>query len=157
MQFEQGPVEGVIWRPLRKFHDSRGWLCELYRDDELPEGFNPTMCYVSESFGGVQRGPHEHVDQTDYFCFLGPSNFEMVVWDNRPGSPTFRRRFSDIVGVDKPMLVVIPPGVVHAYRNVGTGLGWVFNLPNRMYKGAGRKEEVDEIRHEADPNTPYQF
>jgi dTDP-4-dehydrorhamnose 3,5-epimerase len=46
------------------------------------------------------------------------------------------------------MAVWIPPGVVHAYRNVGTVPGLVFNAPNRLYAGHGKKEPVDEIRHE---------
>ena len=157
MQFHEGPIEGVIWRPLQKFHDGRGWLCELFRDDELPNQFHPAMAYVSESMPGVSRGPHEHVDQSDYFCFLGPSNFEVVLWDNRAKSPTFQARQSDVVGESKPMLVIIPPGVVHAYSNVGSTPGWVFNCPNRMYKGWDRKEPVDEIRHEQDVNSPFQL
>ena len=44
------------------------------------------------------------------------------------------------------MAVWIPPGVVHAYRNVGTIPGLVFNSPNRLYAGYGKREPVDEIR-----------
>jgi dTDP-4-dehydrorhamnose 3,5-epimerase len=53
------------------------------------------------------------------------------------------------------MLVIIPAGVVHAYQNLGPGPGWVFNCPNRLFKGPGRKEPVDEVRHEADPESPF--
>ena len=155
MQFHPGPIDGVIWRPLRKFHDTRGWLCELFRLDELEPQFHPAMAYLSESLPGVTRGPHEHVDQTDCFCFLGPGNFKVVMWDNRPHSPSYRATSSDVVGRDKPMLVVIPPGVVHAYTNLSPTPGLVFNSPNRLYKGPGRKEAVDEVRHEDDPNTPF--
>jgi dTDP-4-dehydrorhamnose 3,5-epimerase len=157
MEFQTGPIEGVVWRPLAKFHDGRGWLCELFRHDDLPTAQHPAMAYVSETAPGVARGPHEHVDQTDCFCFIGPSNFEVVLWDNRPQSPTFRHRQAEVVGESKPMLLIIPPGVVHAYRNVGPNAGWVFNCPNRLYRGPGRKEPVDEIRHEADHGSPFQL
>jgi dTDP-4-dehydrorhamnose 3,5-epimerase len=53
------------------------------------------------------------------------------------------------------MLIVIPPGVVHAYTNVSDVPGLVFNGPNRLYKGPGRKEPVDEVRHEDDPDSPF--
>ena len=33
--------------------------------------------------------------------------------------------------------------------------GVVVNCPNRLFMGEGRREPVDEIRHESDPNTPY--
>jgi dTDP-4-dehydrorhamnose 3,5-epimerase len=155
MEFTVGPIDGVIWKPLKKYHDQRGWLCELFRDDEIPAEFNPVMGYISMSEVGVARGPHEHRDQADVFCFLGPSNFKLYVWDNRPASPTYRRKQAEVVGADKPMFVIIPPGVAHAYRNVGAEPGIVFNCPNRLYKGPGRKEPVDEIRHEEDPATPF--
>src|SRR5262249_28930115 len=142
---------------LRKFNDARGWLCELFRQDDLPPEFLPAMAYISESGAGIARGPHEHVDQADVFCFLGPSNFKLFMWDNRPASPTYLSHETAVVGADNPMLVIIPPGIVHAYRNVGSGSGIVFNCPNRLYKGPGRKEPVDEIRHEEDKNSPFRL
>jgi len=157
MEFHEGPIAGVIWRPLRKFPDARGWLCELFRDDELADGFRPAMAYLSESLPDVSRGPHEHVDQTDCFCFLGPGNFRVVMWDNRPNSPTFLAKMSDVVGQDKPMQLVIPPGVVHAYTNLGPGKGLVFNAPDRLYRGPAKKEPIDEIRHEDDPQSPFRL
>lgn len=157
MEFRTGPIEGVIWKPLKKFHDARGWLCELFRDDELPPGFRPAMAYISMTEPGVARGPHEHVDQADGFCFIGPSTFKLYLWDRRTGSATLGNKQVELVGVDKPMFVVIPPGVVHAYKNVGPEQGLVFNCPDQLYKGKGRKEPVDEIRHEDDPKSPYQM
>src|SRR5262249_15257355 len=116
MQFHPGDIDGAIWRPLKKFHDPRGWLCELFRHDELPAEFHPVMAYISMTEPGVARGPHEHIDQSDCFCFLGPSNFKMYLWDARTDSPTRGARQADVVGIDKPMLVIVPPGVVHAYK-----------------------------------------
>jgi dTDP-4-dehydrorhamnose 3,5-epimerase len=150
-------IAGVLWRPLRKFHDARGWLCELFRHDELPAEFHPVMAYLSVTEAGVARGPHEHVDQADFFCFLGPSRFRVYLWDNRPTSPTYRCFETDIVGIDKPMALVVPAGVVHAYKNVGTEPGTVFNCPNRLYKGRGKKDPVDEIRHEESATSPYRL
>lgn len=157
MHFKPGPIEGVIWRPLKKFHDHRGWLCELYRNDDLPEEYRPVMCYVSVTEPGVARGPHEHVDQADYFCFYGPSNFKMYLWDNRPQSKTYGHVETRVVGADDPMALVVPVGVVHAYRNVGTVPGLVVNAANRLYKGWGRKEPVDEIRHEDVADSPFKL
>ena len=157
MTFHTGSIDGVIWRPLKKFHDQRGWLAELFRHDELPTEFHPVMAYISATEPGIARGPHEHVDQADCFCFIGPSNFKMYLWDNRPQSPTHRAMQTDIVGIDKPMLLIIPPGVVHAYKNVGNEPGLVFNCPNRLYKGKGKKEPVDEIRHEEDAGSIFRL
>lgn len=157
MDFRPGVIEGVIWRPLQKYRDARGWLCELFRQDELPAELCPAMAYLSATEPGVARGPHEHEQQTDYFCFLGPSNFKVFLWDNRPHSSTHGIAETRVVGLDCPMMLIIPPGVVHAYRNIGTDVGVVFNAPNRLYKGQGRQEPVDEIRHEDDPQSPFQL
>jgi dTDP-4-dehydrorhamnose 3,5-epimerase len=148
-------IEGVVFKALKKFGDTRGWLVELFRDDELAAGDRPRMGYVSETLPGVARGPHEHVDQSDYFVFLGPGDFKLYLWDARPASPTFRQRQTMIVGESNRQAVLVPPGVVHAYRCVGDRPGWVINCPNRLYAGEGRKQPVDEIRHEDAADSEY--
>ena len=115
------------------------------------------MGYLSMTRPGVARGPHEHREQTDFFAFVGPSDFEVTLWDNRPGSPTLGRREMFVLGASRPATLIVPPGVVHAYRNVGTVEGWVLNFPNRLYGGPGRKEAVDEIRHEDDPSGRFKL
>ncbi len=155
MSFRSGQIKDVVIKDLSKYTDSRGWLTELYRSDEVPIEFLPAMCYLSSTEPGVARGPHEHRDQADYFCFLGPSMFRVTLWDNRKGSQTFGNKMVIEAGTEKPKAMIIPPGVVHAYQNIGTVPGWVIDLPNRLYAGEGRKEQVDEIRHENDPNTVF--
>ena len=154
-RFVEASIDGVELSELPAYVDPRGWLCELYRDDELADAHRPTMAYISATHPGIARGPHEHVEQSDVFCFIGPSNFLLQLWDNRDDSPTFGHEMRLILGEDKPTRVVIPPGVVHGYRNVGSSVGIVLNLPNRLYRGAGRKEPVDEIRHEDQADSPF--
>jgi dTDP-4-dehydrorhamnose 3,5-epimerase len=150
-------IDGVIIRELKRFHDSRGWLTELFRHDDLPEEYWPVMSYVSMTKPGIARGPHEHVDQADYFCFIGPSTFRLYLWDNRKSSKTFGQSCHVDLGEELPAAVIVPKGVVHAYKNIGGGDGIVFNAPNRLFAGNGRKEPVDEIRHEADPNSAFKI
>lgn len=155
LAFKQGKIRDVVVRTLTKYLDERGWLSELFRSDELEGIPAPEMAYVSMTVPGVARGPHEHVEQTDYFCFLGPANFKIYLWDTRPGSETRGIRQIVYAGADSPKTVVVPPGVVHAYKNVGTASGLVFNAPDRLYAGAGKKHPVDEIRHEDVPDSPF--
>jgi dTDP-4-dehydrorhamnose 3,5-epimerase len=148
-------IAGVrVWRNNRH-HDARGWLQEIYRDDELPASFYPSMAYVSAANPGVVRGPHEHEYQTDCFAFFGPGDFELTLWDARNKSPTYGHKQVMRVGECDPAVVLVPPGVVHAYKNVSNVRGMVFNTPDALYAGWKRKEPVDEIRHELDPHTPY--
>lgn len=141
----ESPMPDVIIRSLKKFTDTRGWLVELYRDDEMPEGFEPTMGYLSVTHPGVARGPHEHRDQSDGFVFLS-GTFEVTLWENRPGSERVKQVI--LAGEENPLFLVVPPGVVHAYRNVSDKDAFVLNFPDRLYAGEGKKETVDEIRHE---------
>ncbi|MDL1892350.1 dTDP-4-dehydrorhamnose 3,5-epimerase [Sphingobacteriales bacterium CHB3] len=155
--FKTGKIEGVIVKNLIKFIDERGWLVETFRQDELEEQFFPVMGYISMTNAGVARGPHEHIDQADNFAFLGPSNFKVYLWDNRKSSPTYMVRQIVYAGEDAPKSVVIPAGVVHAYKNVGGKQGMVVNSPNRLFAGTGKKDPVDEVRHEDDPNSIFKL
>lgn len=155
MTFKDGPIEGVVHTPFRKFTDERGWLMEAFRHDELPGEFHPTMAYLSLTLPGVVRGPHEHVDQADLFAWVGPGAFLLTLWDNRADSPTFRNRMELTMGADHPGSVIVPKGVVHCYRCISEEPGLVLNMPNRLYRGEGKREPVDEIRHEDDPANPF--
>jgi dTDP-4-dehydrorhamnose 3,5-epimerase len=148
-------IHEVEVRLLNKFVDSRGWLCELFRSDELLTEHFPAMCYVSETLPDVTRGPHEHAEQTDIFAFFGPGDLKLYLWDNRSDSPTYCCKMIIPVGATNPAVVIVPSGVVHAYRCVSSVPALVFNAPNRLYAGKGKKEKVDEIRHENIPNSPF--
>lgn len=155
--FREGSINDVVTYPLKKYFDDRGWLAELFRNDDVAEEFHPVMSYISFTKPGVQRGPHEHVDQADLFCFIGPSTFMLRLWDNRTDSSTFNNVMTLNVGESEPMAVIVPKGVVHAYKNVGDLDGMVINCPNRLYMGPDRSEPIDEIRHEDDPDTIYRM
>jgi len=154
--FTKGKIHDVVVYPLKKYVDERGWLAELFRRDEIAEEFYPAMAYISVTEPNFQRGPHEHTEQADLFCFIGTGNFKLRLWDNREDSPTFRCRMTIYVGADNPQAVIIPKGIVHAYKNVSaTEKGVVINCPNRLFMGEGKSGEIDEIRHEDDPDTIF--
>ena len=157
-EWNKGSIDGVIIKKLVKHLDERGYLCETFRSDELPADLKPAMSYVSFTEPGIARGPHEHVEQTDIFVFIGPGNFKVKLWDNRKESATYKNYMELYAGRDNLLLVTIPPGVVHGYKNITlTERGMVLNYPDRLFMGPGRQEEVDEIRHEDDPQSPFQM
>ncbi len=164
MPFTPGPIQGVIWKSISTYTDSRGWLCELFRNDDVPAEYRPVMAYVLMTNPGVSRGPHEHVEQADYFCFIGPGVFRVYLWDARKDSPTFGHKDVKDVGEGAAFALIVPPGVVHAYKNVSAGPGIVFNAANALYAGEDRKGwrgpkgtpgYVDEIRHEQEDGSVY--
>jgi len=153
--FVEQAIADVVVYPLKKFADERGWLAELFRHDGIDEEFYPAMSYISFTKPGITRGPHEHIDQADLFCFIGPSVFKLRLWDNREYSPTYRGVMTLFPGADNAQAVIVPKGIVHAYKNIGPEDGMVINCPNRLYKGENYSEEIDEVRHEDDPGTIF--
>ena len=154
MNQDYSKIAGVIFWPLKKHCDDRGWLIELWRADNVLEQDLPEMTYISMTLPGVVRGPHEHQDQSDLFCFIGPGDFELHLW-TKPSLWT--KPYEEIwqVGESNPMAVLVPPGVVHAYKNVSVYPGYVTNSPNRLYGGPDHRYPVDEIRHES--GTTYKM
>ena len=148
-------IEGVIIKKLERLQDPRGWLAEIWRSDE--SGYHPMMAYVSATLPGVARGPHEHKAQSDCFVFAGPGAFKLYLWENREGKPNYRAVETLEVGEENPVAVIVPPGVVHGYKCVSDTPAYSFNLADRLYKGERKGEEVDEIRWEKDPESPFKI
>ena len=150
-------IKGVRYREVIRNVDNRGWLAEMHRNDDITRGQEPVMSYISMTEPGVVRGPHEHISQTDRFIFLGSSSFEVYLWDNRVN--TLFGKEMEVVQAPEGVIMefVVPPSVVHGYKNVGENPGLVLNLPNRLYRGTNKKDIVDEIRHEADSNSRFKI
>jgi len=151
----ENKIDGVTIKKLQKFSDDRGWLTEIYRDDEVD--YRPVMSYISVTKPGVARGPHEHKEQSDCFVFVGPGDFRLHLWDNRDDSSTKGMEMRIRVGENNPTMVIIPPGVVHGYKCVSSGEAYCVNLPDKLYRGEGKADEVDEIRWEDDENSTVQI
>ncbi len=146
-------IKDVIIRKSKKFDDARGWICEVFRNDE--NKYQPVYSYVSVTNPGVVRGPHEHKAQSDYFIFVGPGSFKVYLWDNRKDSPTFGAQEIVDVGENNPTSILVPPGIVHGYKCVSSEPAYSINLPDKLYKGEGGKEEVDEIRWEGRADSSF--
>ncbi|MBI4653067.1 dTDP-4-dehydrorhamnose 3,5-epimerase family protein [Candidatus Kuenenbacteria bacterium] len=148
-------INDVIIKKINKYEDERGWLAELYRSDEI--NYKPEMVYFSATKPGVVRGPHEHVYQLDYFVFIGPGDFELHLWDRRENSQTNGEYMKIEVGEKNPTLVIVPPGVVHGYKCISKIPAYSINLPNKLYRGKKKAEELDEIRWEKNAESPYKI
>ena len=148
-------IKDVIIKNLSKFEDERGWLTEIYRNDEI--NYQPVMSYISVTNPSISRGPHEHKAQTDFFVFVGPGDFALYLWDNLKDSETYEQKQIIEVGEKNPVAVSVPPGVVHGYKCISNQPAYSINLPDKLYAGKDKKEEVDEIRWEKDPNSPFKI
>jgi dTDP-4-dehydrorhamnose 3,5-epimerase len=148
-------IDALKIKNLDKFSDKRGWLAELFRDDETE--YRPAMAYASMTNPGIIRGPHEHAHQSDYFIFVGPGSFEVHLWDRREESPTKGEYMKIEAGENNPCAISVPPGVVHGYKCVSEIPAYSINLPDRLYRGKNKAEVIDEVRWETDPDSPYKI
>ena len=145
-------IDGVLVKLLRLIPDERGYLMEMLRDDDpFFERFG--QCYVSATYPGVVKGWHYHERQVDHFvCVRGM--VKLVMYDRREGSPTRGEVQECFLGEQKPLLVRVPCGVYHGWKNIGAELSLVVNIPDRRYD----YEQPDEFRLDPhDGEIPYDW
>jgi len=145
-------IDGVKVKQLKVIPDERGRVMEILRaDDEVFRKFG--QVYLTAAYPGVVKGWHFHKVQTDYFtCVAGM--MKLVLVDQREKSPTRGVVQEFFVGVHNPVLVVIPPGVLHGFKCIGETEALVINVPDELYNRAA----PDEYRVDAhSPNVPYDW
>ena len=134
-------ILGVKVKKLRVIPDERGRLMEiLRRDDELFEKFG--QVYMTIAYPGVVKGWHYHRLQTDHFTVVR-GMIKLVLYDSRDhklgfgydkeASPTAGMVNEFFMGVYNPILVKIPPYVMHGFKAVGGEEGIVINVPTEPY------------------------
>ena len=110
-------IEGVKIKKLTKHCDDRGFFMEILRDDdELMTKFGQTSYTISHP--GVIKAFHWHEKQDDIW-FVASGMAQVVLYDMRKDSPTFKETQVIFAGEDSPSVIVIPVGVAHGYRVIG--------------------------------------
>lgn len=145
-------IEGVQFKELKLIPDERGFLMEILRsDDALFQRFG--QAYITAAYPGVVKAWHYHQKQTDHFCVIA-GMAKVALYDARESSSTYREINEFCFGEQKRGLLVIPPGVYHGYKNIGTEMVLLLNIPTEVYNYA----EPDEFRAPAHGGTvPYDW
>lgn len=145
-------IEGVRIKRLKVIPDERGRLMEmLRRDDELFINFGQT--YITTAFPGVVKAWHYHKVQTDNFVVVH-GMMKVVLYDNRPESKTLGEINEFFLGDHNPMLLSIPPMVLHGFKCISPFEAILVNAPTEVY----RYEDPDEFRiHPHDNDIPYNW
>jgi len=124
-------IDGVRVKQLQRHVDERGFLMELLRsDDEVFQRFG--QCYVALNYPGVVRAWHWHQEQDDYMAVV-KGMVKLALYDAREGSPTQGQVQELFLGEHSPILVVVPAGVMHGYKTIGTEPSLLLNLPTQTY------------------------
>jgi dTDP-4-dehydrorhamnose 3,5-epimerase len=124
--------------PLTLWPDDRGYFLEVQRAGQgLPAHFPKETTQISAAlnYPGIIKAFHFHKFQTD--CWTpAMSMLQVVLIDLRPGSPTFGKRNTLYVGNLRPWQILIPPGVAHGYKVVGTEPSLLIYATDRFYNPA---------------------
>jgi dTDP-4-dehydrorhamnose 3,5-epimerase len=128
-------IDGVRVAPLPLHPDDRGYFLEVQRLGQgLARDFPPATSQVSAalSYSGTVKAFHYHLHQTD--CWTPVKGmFQVALVDLRMGSPTFGRRNTIYVGALRPWQVLIPPGVGHGYKVIGSEDALLVYMTDRFY------------------------
>jgi dTDP-4-dehydrorhamnose 3,5-epimerase len=143
-------IEGVLVKPLRQILDERGKVMHMLRsDDPAFAGFGEI--YFSCIYPGVVKGWHIHKKMTlQYAVPFG--TIKLVLYDDRPSSPTRGELQEIFLGPENYCLVRIPPLVWNGFKGVGTGMAIVANCSTIPHD----PEEIDR-RDPDDPAIPYHW
>jgi len=132
-------IAGVRIEPLRMYPDDRGFFCELARlgkagitERTLPGDGDSIQISATLTYPQTIKAIHYHFAQTDLWLPVS-GMLQVVLCDLRSGSATFGKVNTLYVGSLRPWAILIPPGVGHGYKVVGSEPGVLVYITNRFY------------------------
>lgn len=150
-------IHGVQVKPLTVLPDDRGFLMEMLREDEpIFERFG--QVYITGCLRGAAKGWHYHKAQTDHFVCVGGTGL-VALYDPRDDSPT-KGMVQEVIlqsppsREPAPLLLKIPPLVIHGFTAIGCDEARIINIPTLAY----RRDGPDEYRYPWNsPEIPYRW
>jgi dTDP-4-dehydrorhamnose 3,5-epimerase len=111
-------IDGVCVQPLRKIPDERGYIMHMMRRDD-PDFREFGEIYFSCVYPGVVKAWHIHKVMTlNYAVVTGM--IKLVLYDDRPDSPTRGELLELFVGDQNYVRVTVPPLVWNGFKGCGT-------------------------------------
>lgn len=132
-------IDGVVIKKLTLYPDDRGFFAEIAKDGE---GVWKTFKQVSatQTYPEVIKAFHWHKRQYDlWYCVSG--NIQAVLYDQREKSPTKGETQVVYMGENAPIALLIPPGVIHGYRVLGTVNANLIYMTTEAYDAKDPDEE----------------
>lgn len=147
-------ISGVRITPLAQFHDERGKVMHMLREDSpVFERFGEI--YFSTVHPGAVKAWHRHRQMTlNYAVVIGEIKF--VLFDDRPDSPTRGELQEVFISPENYSLVTVPPLIWNGFKAIGSGSAIVANCstlphdPNEIERLDAMSGDIPyswEIRH----------
>jgi dTDP-4-dehydrorhamnose 3,5-epimerase len=128
-------IDGVAIQALALWPDDRGYFAEVFRFGQgLVQAYPAATTQVScaLSYPGTIKAFHYHRRQTDFWAPL-VGMFQVALVDLRRDSRTFGRRNTIYVGQLRSWGILIPPGVAHGYKAIGSEPAVLVYATDRFY------------------------
>jgi dTDP-4-dehydrorhamnose 3,5-epimerase len=146
-------IDGVVIRSSVTHIDERGTLCEIHTPHAAPLPAPLVYVYQFTIRPGRIKGWHLHYLHDDRI-FISQGHVKVVLYDNRPDSPTYRLVNEIYRSELDRTVMVIPAHVFHAHQNIGTTDALFISMPTRAYQ----HDDPDVYRLPIDTDQiPYRF
>lgn len=132
----QDLIDGVGVKEIRSVIKGNGYLTEIFRRDWHLDGEPVDQVFQLLLNPGVVEAWHVHEKTTDRF-FVSAGRVRLVLYDARKDSPTHGRLNEFRIGIERPTIVSVPPGVWHGVQNIGEGAAILLNLVDHAYVYSG--------------------
>jgi dTDP-4-dehydrorhamnose 3,5-epimerase len=130
------PIDGVQYRLVRPVSHHHGHLTEAFRADWGLTEAPVVQVNLTTTFPGRIRAWGLHRLTVDRL-FAATGSLCIVCYDGRRESPTFGCVNEFVLGERNQGLVVIPPGVYHGWKNIGTDESMIVSMPSELYDHEG--------------------
>jgi len=128
----QVKIEGVETKPVQHVLAAGGCLTEVFRADWNLPGGDIDQIFVRSLEPGAVTAWHCHAQANDrLFCVSG--RILLALFDGRTDSSSYGAIATYRLGVERPMLVVIPPGVWHGTKCLSHQPSLLLNAVDRAY------------------------
>lgn len=131
-------IDGVKVQPVALWPDDRGYFLEIQRMRQgIAAHFPLETSQVSAAlnYPGTIKAFHIHFEQSDCWTPV-MGTMQVALADLRADSPTYGKRNTLYVGTLRPWQLLIPPGVAHGYKVVGTEPSMLVYMTDRYYNPA---------------------
>ncbi len=151
-------IKGVVIEPLPIFADDRGFFAELARlgnpgiaETMFPDVKRRIQISMTLTYPGTIKAIHYHYEQTDLWA-PAAGMLQVFLYDLRRACPTFGLINTLYVGRFRPWEILIPPGVAHGYKVLGTEPAQLVYLTDRFYN----PEDEGRLPHDH-PDVAYDW
>jgi dTDP-4-dehydrorhamnose 3,5-epimerase len=143
-------IQGVQVIPLNRIPDERGTIFHMLRATD-PHFQHFGEIYFSTVYKGVIKGWHWHREMTlNYACIFG--RVKLVIYDERPNSPTLGELMEIFLGIDNHSLVIIPPEVWNGFKGMSDPFAIIANCCTHSHDPS-RSKRLDPLKN----HIPYDW